>query len=595
MAIEKPNTFQSRQPVALPDPAGAFLALAFPAGAPPLSEDQRLSLAEACFGTRRLRPAEMTPDSRLIARYGALNCLRQGLLPVRRAGGLVLVATSEPERFADRRAGLAAALGGRVAMVLASTVQIEAALLQACGPELARVAESRVRLDESCRTWGGPDLRAGALALVMAFAGMAFFDPILPGLILVVAAVLALLSGFVLKLAALRAALRPPPKEPPPPLIARLPVVSVMVALFREGDIAARLVERLSRLDYPRDLLDIVLVVEEQDHLTRNALAVADLPGWMRTVAVPHGAVKTKPRALNHALDQCRGSIIGIYDAEDAPEPDQIRKVVTRFHSRGPQVACLQGRLDYYNPCTNWISRCFTLEYAAWFRVLLPGVARLGLMVPLGGTTLFFRRPVLEELGGWDAHNVTEDADLGIRLFRRGYRTEILDTVTYEEANCRPVAWVKQRSRWIKGYMMTWAVHMRNPVLLCRQIGFRRFAGFQVQFLATLLSQLLAPVIWLFWLQPFGLDHPMTGPVPWALAMTVAVMFFLSTLLDMAVTLIARRRAGHRFSPLWILAQHAYFPLATLAAYKALREMITAPFYWDKTSHGHFDQPQSPH
>ncbi len=127
--------------------------------------------------------------------------------------------------------------------------------------------------------------------------------------------------------------------------------------------------------------------------------------------------------------------------------------------------------LDYYNPRTNWLSRCFTLEYATWFRLILPGVARLGLAVPLGGTTLFFRRSVLEELGGWDAHNVTEDADLGLRLVRHGYRTEILDTTTHEEANCRPVAWVKQRSRWIKGYMMTWAVHMRNPRLLWRQMG----------------------------------------------------------------------------------------------------------------------------
>lgn len=157
-----------------------------------------------------------------------------------------------------------------------------------------------------------------------------------------------------------------------------------MVALYREADIAPRLVRRLGLLDYPRDLLDILLVVEEEDHLTRNALALADLPGWMRIIVVPGGRLKTKPRALNHALGACRGAIVGVYDAEDAPAPDQLRRVVARFQQRGPQVACLQGVLDFYNPRTNWLSRCFTMEYAAWFRLLLPGLERIGFPIPLG-------------------------------------------------------------------------------------------------------------------------------------------------------------------------------------------------------------------
>ena len=159
-----------------------------------------------------------------------------------------------------------------------------------------------------------------------------------------------------------------------------------MVALYREDNIAQRLTQRLEQLDYPRDLLDILLVVEAEDHLTRAALAKSSLPSWMRVIVVPAGSVKTKPRALNYALDHCRGSIIGVYDAEDAPEADQLRKVVDRFYQRGAEVACLQGKLDYYNPRSTWLSRCFTIEYAAWFRLFLPGLARLGLAIPLGGT-----------------------------------------------------------------------------------------------------------------------------------------------------------------------------------------------------------------
>jgi cellulose synthase/poly-beta-1,6-N-acetylglucosamine synthase-like glycosyltransferase len=379
-------------------------------------------------------------------------------------------------------------------------------------------------------------------------------------------------------------------RRPPPPDAAPDPTISILVALYRESDIAARLVRRLARLDYPEDRLDVILAVEADDATTRDALAAAALPPWMRIVVVPEGRVKTKPRALNHALDHARGTIIGVYDAEDAPEPDQLRKVVAHFRRAGPEVACLQGVLDYYNPRSNWLSRCFTIEYAGWFRLILPGIARLGLVVPLGGTTLFFRREVLEDLGGWDAHNVTEDADLGIRLARHGHRTEIVATVTGEEANCRAIPWVKQRSRWIKGYMMTWAVHMRCPGRLWRQLGPRAFLGFQVMFFGSIAQALLAPLMWSFLLVPFGLDHPLTAVLPAAAFWTIMAVFLLSEAANLAIGIVGIRRSGQGLSAWWVPTLKLYFPLATLAAYKALAELVLRPFYWDKTAHGLFDQ-----
>ena len=193
-----------------------------------------------------------------------------------------------------------------------------------------------------------------------------------------------------------------------------------MVPLFAEADIAPRLIERIGRQTYPKELLDILLVVEEDDAITREALMRARLPHWMRVVPVPDGPLRTKPRALNYALNFCRGSLIGVWDAEDAPDPEQIHDIVRRFDRAAPDVACLQGVLDFYNPRHNWLTRCFTVEYAAWFRGLLPGLARLGLVVPLGGTTLFFRRAILEEIGGRDGPNNNQGADLGLRLAPRG-------------------------------------------------------------------------------------------------------------------------------------------------------------------------------
>lgn len=528
------------------------------------------------------------PDPRLIDLVGASDCLRYGLVPWRQVGCVTVVALSRPEEFRKLRPMLEARLGP-VSCGLAPARAIEAAIHIRRGARLAHAAENRVPEADSCRSW--PRLQDAPLACtgLVGLAGLAATFPTAAGLALLAFATVSLLLILLLKIAACIAALRAPAPPPDEAAGTILPIVSIIVALYREGDIAARLVRRLARLDYPPELLDVILAVEAEDHVTRDALAGAALPPWMRVIVVPEGQVKTKPRALNHALDYARGAIVGVYDAEDAPDPDQIRKVVARFHRSGPEVACLQGVLDYYNPRTNWLSRCFTIEYAAWFRLVLPGIARLGLVVPLGGTTLFFRRAILESLGGWDAHNVTEDADLGIRLARHGYRTEIIDTVTEEEANCRALPWVKQRSRWIKGYMMTWAVHMRDPALLWRQLGPKAFIGFQVMFLGTIAQFLLAPLFWSFLLIPFGFDHPLYTLLPgWAL-IAMAITFALSEVVNLSFGILGSRRTRHALSALWVPTMKLYFPLASLAAYKAGVELVTKPFYWDKTTHGLFD------
>lgn len=535
----------------------------------------------------RVAPTDYPADPRLIDRLGAATCLRLGLLPLVQIAGITLVLTARPQEFARHNARLIEALGP-VSMALATAEEIEATILAQRGKALTRAAEACVPADVSCRGFGSGRMMLGlALAAVLVLAAL-ILAPVAVAMSLVVWALVTMVLCMALKGVAGLAAIRAQPREAAPPLIARMPMVSVMVALYRESSIAPRLVARLSKLDYPRDLLEILLVVEAEDHMTRDALATADLPAWMRVVLVPNGRVKTKPRALNFALNHCKGSIVGVYDAEDAPAPDQIRRVVDRFHQRGSEVVCLQGVLDFYNPRANWMSRCFAMEYATWFRMILPGMQRLGLAIPLGGTTLFFRRQVLEEIGGWDAWNVTEDADLGIRLARHGYRSELIDTVTEEEACCRPLPWVKQRSRWLKGYMMTYIVHMRDPARLWRELGPRQFVGFQVLFLCTLTQFLLAPVLWSFWVLLFGLSHPVADHLPPTAMLIVLVLFLLTEAVNLLLGFLALRQTRHRLHPLWLLTLQAYFPLGTLAAYKAAWEVVTKPFYWDKTSHGHF-------
>ncbi|WP_232796347.1 glycosyltransferase [Roseovarius salinarum] len=519
--------------------------------------------------------------------------IKHGVLPVRDDTGAPFVITPDPDALDALPADLEPAV--RDAQVAVATRhEVQQAAAAGNRAVLTDAAQRRVPATESCRTWGfAPRRRLMiTLGLLAALAAITVAFPLAVLTVLVVWAAVTLLVSAGLKTAAFVARvtaggdgaaqdIAPEVSQGP------LPRVSILVPLYRETEIAHALIARLTRLTYPKCLLDVILVLEEDDATTLETLAGIDLPPWIRPVVVPEGQPRTKPRAMNYALDFCEGEIIGILDAEDAPEPDQITRIARRFQSAPEDVVCLQGVLDYYNARQNWLARCFTIEYATWFRSILPGMRRLGLAIPLGGTTLYFRRAALEELGGWDAHNVTEDADLGFRLARHGYRTEMVDTVTGEEANCRLWPWIKQRSRWLKGYMATYLVHMRRPALLRRQLGRRQFWGFQAHFVSAVSQVLLAPFLWLFWLLMLGkpdlLQTIMAPPV----LITLVSLFLMVEAINICIHLasVSGREHGHLMK--WTPTMHFYGPLGAIAAYKALYELVFAPYFWDKTAHGH--------
>ena len=544
------------------------------------------------------------PQPGLGHRLPASLCLEYRAVAWLDMGGSLIVATSQPHRFATLRR----ALGDRapaILPVIASDQQIQDAITRTYGDELAHMAANRVPAAISCRNWtmAGRSRQIWAFALLAPALIALFAAPMLTLTLATLFAFVTLLMTTVLKASALWSQITHKTPDAPLPFVAqrampyRLPRVSIMVPLLKEKEIAGALVTRLNKLTYPKSLLDVVLVLEESDVTTKKTLARTTLPPWISVISVPaRGGLTTKPRALNYALDFCKGSIIGVWDAEDAPEPDQLERVVSRFHTAPENVACLQGILDYYNPRANWLARCFTIEYAAWWRVLLPGVARLGLVIPLGGTTLFFRRKILEKLAGWDAHNVTEDADLGVRLARAGYVTELLPTVTFEEANCRLWPWVRQRSRWLKGFLITWCVHMRDPVQLLRDLGWVRFMGVQTMLLATVAQFTCAPLLWSFWLAVFGARHPVEQTLGSGALWSMVVVFILSATLNLGLSLVAVHGKTHRHLMWWVFTTPFYYPLGALAAFKALHEFVVSPFFWDKTEHGvtPLQAPQAP-
>lgn len=311
--------------------------------------------------------------------------------------------------------------------------------------------------------------------VVLAVIGLLVAVLTLPG---VTARVLELtLAAIFLGMGALRlgAALVPRLRRPraPPVPDAELPDYTILVPLYREAGIARDLVRALARLDYPAAKLDIRLLLEEDDLATRMAVAMLDLKPPFQTVLVPPAWPRTKPKALNVGLVGARDGLLVVYDAEDRPEPDQLRRAAATFR-RSPEIACLQAALAIDNAEPRWIARLFALEYAANFDVLLPALERLDLPLPLGGSSNHFRVDALRRAGVWDPENVTEDADLGFRFARLGYRCGTLASTTWEEAPADMMPWIRQRTRWMKGFMVTWAVHARAPRRLAAELGWRR-------------------------------------------------------------------------------------------------------------------------
>lgn len=340
---------------------------------------------------------------------------------------------------------------------VAPLTMLRAALIARVSDHLARIATFDLFTSHpaySARTivnaWQGCVL--GALAIALPLAVWAW--PTVTFGVLHVVFTLFFLSCVALRFAALAGGGPQEQVLAPKPSPADLPIYSVLVALYKEADVVGELVAALRRLDWPVSKLDIKFVCEADDAATIAAIHAAWPPAYMQVVAVPDFGPRTKPKALNYALQTCRGEFVVLYDAEDKPHPGQLLEAWRHFQTCDPSVACLQAPLDVTNAGHSWIARMFAFEYAALFRGVLPWLSRHRLLLPLGGTSNHFRRSALEEVGRWDPFNVTEDADLGARLLRFGYRAETILLPTAEDGPETARIWVPQRTRWFKGWCL---------------------------------------------------------------------------------------------------------------------------------------------
>ncbi len=376
--------------------------------------------------------------------------------------------------------------------------------------------------------------------------------------------------------AAIYALLRSKPIDHQTTTPADLPVVTVLIPLFREANVVAALLDAISKLNYPANLLDVKLLLEADDPETVAAVNAHSLPPHFEVLILPPCLPRTKPKALNFGLTRARGAIVCVFDAEDRPAPDQIRHAVEAFAQADEYLAVVQAPLLTHNGRASWIAGQFELEYTANFLVWLPFIERMGWPIPLGGTSNYFRRDWLEQVGAWDPWNVTEDADLGFRLARHGGRAEMIYPPTMEEGVQRIEHWMTQRTRWMKGHLQTWLVLMRDPIEVVRQLGLARFIGLQLTFGASLVTALAHLPLVAF--VAIGLVHPDIELEGWH-----ATLFGVGYG-SVVGAILATREVRLDF---WrLITLPVYWPLMSIAMYRALLEMKTRPHAWAKTPHG---------
>lgn len=559
-----------------------------------VSEDVLVAALSEMYQMQRVGLADFVPDAGVAQRLPQTLARRLQAIPVAETEEAMLVAVARPLSSEDA-ADIEDALGTPFRELLANRADLDQLIQRTHRDHYAEQA-TRSLMEEhpesSAHVVVSPAQKAvGAISLVtIVIGGVIWPIGTLIGLVGVISFIYLVVSiyRFRLTLHSLGTHLEQDVSDEAIAALDErtLPVYTILVPLYREARIVQRLVRDINALDYPKTRLDVKLLCEEDDEETIAKIRELALPPHFRIVVVPDSQPKTKPKACNYGLQLAIGKYSVIYDAEDRPDPDQLKKAVLAFQQVPGNVVCIQAKLNHYNQNQNILTAWFSNEYSMQFELVLPAMGAAEAPIPLGGTSNHFITSTLRELGAWDPFNVTEDADLGIRLHREGYRTAMIDSTTLEEANSNVRNWIRQRSRWNKGYFQTWLVHMRHPLKLLAQTGLRGFVSFNLT-MGTAFVLLMNPIFWglttLHILTQWGF---ITELFPGVIFYAASALLFVGNFIFVYLNVAGSLQRGEFGITRTALLSPLYWGLMSWATWKGFIQLFTNPFYWEKTEHG---------
>jgi len=559
-----------------------------------ISEDTLVAALSEQYQMQRVGLTDFEPDFNLAQRLPEPLAQSFQAIPVAATDGEVILAVARPLDKEQTEAS-EIALGAKVRTLLANRTELDQVIQRVWSAQYSELSTQSLleaRPHESAHVVVSGAQKATLIFAVVAIVVCAVIWP-MPTMVTLVGIcsffyLIVSIYKFRLTLKALGGHLETDVTDAQIDAIDErmLPVYTILVPLYKEAGIVERLVRDINALDYPRTRLDVKLLCEEDDEQTIDKIRDLDLPPHFHLVVVPDSQPKTKPKACNYGLMLSIGHYCVIFDAEDRPDPDQLKKAVIAFDEVNPNVVCVQAKLNHFNQDQNLLTAWFANEYSMHFELVLPAMGAAESPIPLGGTSNHFITSKLRELGAWDPFNVTEDADLGIRLHREGYRTAMIDSTTLEEANSNVANWIRQRSRWNKGYIQTWLVHMRNPIGLLSQTGIRGFTSFNLTMGSAFLL-LINPIFWalttLYILTQAGFIQQL---FPGIVFYAASAMLFVGNFVFVYLNVAGSLHRGEFGLTRTALLSPLYWGLMSWAAWKGFIQLFTNPFYWEKTEHG---------
>src|SRR4051794_9793841 len=559
-----------------------------------ITEDVLVAALSEMYQMQRVGLSEFAPDMEVARRLPEPIAQAFQVVPVAATEELVLLAVARP-LDAEQAAEVEEALGSPFRQLLANRTELDQLIQHVHSRHYAEVSTRllmETRPEESAHivVSGGQKATFVLVAIVVVVCGVIWPMSTVIGVIAACSLLYLVVSfyKFRLTLRALGTHLETDVTDEEIAALdeRHLPRYTILVPLYKEAAIVPRLVRDINALDYPRTRLDVKLLCEEDDQETVAKIRAMELPPHFHLVVVPDSQPKTKPKACNYGLQLATGSYCVIFDAEDRPDPDQLKKAVIAFGRVADNVVCVQAKLNHFNQDQNLLTAWFANEYSMHFELILPAMGAAGSPIPLGGTSNHFVTSKLRELGAWDPFNVTEDADLGIRLHREGYRTAMIDSTTLEEANSQVPNWIRQRSRWNKGYIQTWLVHMRHPFQLLAATGLRGFLSINLT-MGTAFVLLLNPIFWgLTTLYVFTQAGIIQQLFPGIIFYVASALLFVGNFIFVYLSVAGSLQRGEFSLTRTALLSPLYWGLMSWAAWKGFIQLFTNPFYWEKTTHG---------